>query len=137
MFGKIRPYFHKVGVSPVNAVCSSDIIVLRPITKDWTSIVLGCTSSVEFIEKATATSHGTKMPRANWDVMAKYPILVPSQQIMNQFNDCYESIVSKLINMIFQNRNLYNTRDLLLPKLISGEIDVSELDISVPEEVLS
>jgi type I restriction enzyme S subunit len=33
-----------------------------------------------------------------------------------------------------KNIVLRRTRDLLLPKLISGELDVSELDIKVPEE---
>ena len=33
-----------------------------------------------------------------------------------------------------KNTTLRRTRDLLLPRLISGEVDVSELDIAVPEE---
>jgi len=35
-----------------------------------------------------------------------------------------------------KNTTRRRTRDLLLPRLISGEVDVSELDIAVPEEVL-
>ena len=31
LFSKIRPYFHKVGVAPLNGICSSDTIVIRPI----------------------------------------------------------------------------------------------------------
>jgi type I restriction enzyme S subunit len=34
-----------------------------------------------------------------------------------------------------RNTTLRRTRDLLLPKLISGEVDMPELDISIPEEV--
>ncbi len=30
LFGKLRPYFHKVGVAPVDGVCSTDILVVRP-----------------------------------------------------------------------------------------------------------
>ena len=45
----------------------------------------------------------------------------------------YEAIVAPLEELIGQlvtkNQNLRQTRDLLLPKLISGELDVSELDI--------
>lgn len=37
--------------------------------------------------------------------------------------------VNQIHNMIFRNRNLRRTRDLLLPKLISGEVDVSNLEI--------
>ena len=136
LFGKIRPYFHKVGVAPLPGVCSSDTIVIRPKSADWFYLVLGCTSSTEFVEAATATSQGTKMPRANWDVLVKYQISIPPQPILDQFNDFLSQIVSQLHNFIFRNRTLRRTRDLLLPRLISGELDVSELDITVSKEVL-
>lgn len=135
LFGKIRPYFHKVGVAPLPGVCSSDTIVIRPRAAEWFCLVLGCTSSAEFVEHATATSQGTKMPRANWDVLVKYQIHIPPQPILGQFNEFMSQIVSQLHNFVFRNQALRRTRDLLLPKLISGEVDVSGLDIVVPEEV--
>jgi type I restriction enzyme, S subunit len=135
LFGKIRPYFHKVGVAPLSGICSSDTMVIRPRSVDWFGLVLGCTSSAEFVEHATATSQGTKMPRANWDILAKYEIPVPFRPILDQFNEFMSEIVSQLHNFVFRNRTLRHTRDLLLPKLISGEVDVSELEITVPDEV--
>ena len=133
LFGKIRPYFHKVGIAPLPGVCSSDTIVIRSISYDWFGVVLGCTSSAEFVEQATATSQGTKMPRANWDILAKYQIPLPPNPILGQFNEFMYGIVNQLQNLMFRNRALRRTRDLLLPKLISGEVDVSELDISINE----
>jgi type I restriction enzyme S subunit len=35
LFGKLRPYFHKVGVAPIDGICSTDIVVLRSIQRDW------------------------------------------------------------------------------------------------------
>jgi type I restriction enzyme, S subunit len=137
LFGKIRPYFHKVGVAPLPGVCSSDTIVIRPRAADWFGLVLGCTSSSEFVEHATATSQGTKMPRANWDVLVKYQIPMPPQPILGPFNEFISEVVSQLQNFVFRNRILRRTRDLLLPRLISGEVDVSELDIAVPEEAVT
>ena len=134
LFGKIRPYFHKVGVAPLPGVCSSDTIVIRPRAAVWFGLVLGCTSSVEFVEYATATSQGTKMPRANWDVLVKYQIPTPHQPILGQFNEFMSEIVCQLRNFVFRNTTLRRTRDLLLPRLISSEVDVSALDIAVPEE---
>ncbi len=49
LFGKIRPYFHKVGVAPVDGVCSSDTIVIVPKAPEHFAIVLGCVSSEEFV----------------------------------------------------------------------------------------
>ena len=134
LFGKIRPYFHKVGVAPLSGVCSSDTIVMRVRSRDWFGLVLGYTSSVEFVEHATATSQGTKMPRANWEVLVKYQIPIPPRSILGQFNEFMSEIVNQLHNLIFRNQALCNTRDMLLPKLISGELDVSELDITISDE---
>jgi type I restriction enzyme S subunit len=130
LLGKIRPYFHKVGVAPLNGVCSSDAIVIRLRAAKWFGLVVGCTSGVEFVEHATATSQGTKMPRANWDVLVNYLIPVPPQQLLEPFNGFMQDTVTELHNFVFKNRNLRRTRDLLLPKLISGELDVSNLDIA-------
>ncbi len=137
LFGKIRPYFHKVGVAPFSGVCSSDTIVIRPRENDWFGLVLGCTSSVEFVEHATGTSQGTKMPRANWDVLVKYQISLPNRAILCQFNNVMSDIVSQLHNFVFRNHTLRRTRDMLLPKLFSGEMDVSDLDITIPEEAVA
>ena len=131
LFGKIRPYFHKVGVAPVNGICSTDAIVIVPKKPEWFGITLSCVSSEAFVSHASQTSQGTKMPRANWDILVKFPILLPPEPILAEFNNHIDSAV-KLINiLLMKNRNLSRTRDLLLPKLISGELDVENLDIDI------
>lgn len=134
LFGKIRPYFHKVGVAPIDGVCSSDTIVISSKASDYFSIVLACVSSEDFVNHATQTSQGTKMPRADWNVLIKYPIVIPPLSLLSRFNEFMLDIVYLIQNMIFRNRNLRRTRDLQLPKLISGEIDVEKLDIKIPTE---
>ena len=123
LFGKIRPYFHKVGFAPLDGICSSDAIVIRSKRNECFATTLSCVSSEHFIEYATMTSQGTKMPRADWKVLVKYPVVIPPQQISRRFGGFVRSVVDKIQNLIFQNINLRKTRDLLLPKLISGEID--------------
>ena len=129
LFGKIRPYFHKVGVAPLDGICSSDTIVIRPKRNECFAMTLSCVSSEHFIEYATMTSQGTKMPRADWKVLVKYPVIIPPDQISQRFSSFVRDIVNQIQSLIFRNRNLRQTRDLLLPKLISGEIDASEFDI--------
>ena len=53
----------------------------------------------------------------------------PNQDILDQFESTISPLFRKIQNLSERNTNLQKTRDLLLPKLISGEIDVSELDI--------
>jgi type I restriction enzyme S subunit len=124
LFGKIRPYFHKVGVAPVDGVCSSDTIVIVSKLPEFYGLVLACVSSEDFVNHATLTSQGTKMPRANWDILVKYPVAVPHQPLLQQFNDQMKDMVELIQNLIFRNRNLRRTRDLLLPRLVGGEIEI-------------
>lgn len=127
LFGKIRPYFHKVSVAPFDGICSSDTIVIRPTEKRWFAMVLCCTSSDRFVDHASQTSQGTKMPRANWKVLTEYPLPRPPTERLEQFNSFVEAIVDQTRTLMLQSANLRAQRDLLLPKLISGEIDVSEV----------
>ena len=133
LFGKIRPYFHKVGVAPVDGVASSDAIVIVPSEAVYFGAVVCCVSSEDFVLHATQTSQGTKMPRANWDVLTKYPLPIPDAPLLEQFNGAIRPIVDLLQNLVFRNRNLRTTRDLLLPKLISGEIPVDATDEQADE----
>ena len=124
LFGKIRPYFHKVGFAPVDGVSSSDAIVIVPRKEEWSSLVLCCVSSGDFVRQATQTSQGTKMPRANWDVLTRYPVALPKEEALRQFNNILTPILDLIRTLIFCNRKLRQSRDLLLPRLISGEVSV-------------
>jgi len=48
--------------------------------------------------------------------------------LLEKFNGFIENTVAEIKNHVLRNRNLRATRDLLLPKLISGELDVSTLE---------
>ena len=56
-------------------------------------------------------------------------LLQPSRSVVSNFEETVEPISLELANLTIRNTNLRQTSDLLLPKLISGEIDISELDI--------
>ena len=84
LFGKIRPYFHKVSVAPVDGICSTDAIVIRAKDSHWGQAV-AVVSSAEFVAHATATSNGTKMPRADWKVLGKWPTVLPPTPVAEAF----------------------------------------------------
>lgn len=54
-------------------------------------------------------------------------LLVPPQNLVGAFSSTSEQLMLLSLNLQRKNRNLRATRDLLLPKLISGELDVSTL----------
>lgn len=122
LFGKIRPYFHKVSVAPFDGLCSADTIVIRAIRPEHYAIVVACVSSDAFVAQASATANGAKMPRANWGVLEKYPVLIPKGKIAERFSALFADLVAQQQALIFQIKNLRRTRDLLLPRLLSGHV---------------
>jgi type I restriction enzyme S subunit len=124
LFGKLRPYFHKVGVAPVDGVCSTDIIVVKPRHENWFGFVLGHVSSVEFVEYTTMVSTGTKMPRTNWQDMARYEVVLPPDYIVAAFTKLVRPAIDQIVTRIHESRILAALRDALLPKLIRGEIKI-------------
>lgn len=72
LFGKLRPYFHKVGIAATAGICSTDILVITPKDDHWYSITLMTISSEEFVAYTDRSSADTKMPRTSWDDMSRY-----------------------------------------------------------------
>lgn len=125
LFGKIRPYFHKVGIAFTDGLVSSDAFVIRPTAEALKSFVLMTVSSDEFIaDTSQAMKEGSKMPRADWKQMIQYPVNLPPDGLLADFTETITSITGQLRNLSTQNQKLRTARDLLLPKLMSGKIEV-------------
>jgi len=125
LFGKIRPYFHKVGIAFVDGVASSDGIVIRPVSQELRGLVLLTVSSDPFVAQASQTMReGSKMPRADWKLMKQSAVPVPPAGLLSSFNGFVESVTEQLKTLTFQTQKLHAARDLLLPRLMSGEIAV-------------
>ena len=58
-----------------------------------------------------------------------FEILLPSEDVLNQFDEITTPMVEQIVNNRLENKRLSNLRDALLPKLMSGELDVSDIDI--------
>jgi type I restriction enzyme S subunit len=126
LFGKLRPYFHKVGIAPLDGVCSTDIVVIKPKQQNFYSFTLAIVSSKQFVDYATAGSTGTKMPRTSWREMARYEVVIPSEEIIALFESLIQPIVDRIVKAIHESKMLSRIRDTLLPKLISGELRVED-----------
>ncbi len=124
LFGKIRPYFHKVGFAQCNGVTSTDTLVMRAKPNCF-GLLLEIVSSDVYVAYATATSKtGTKMPRADWNAMSAYELLEPSARVLAQFDGFVKQITDEIMNLSDQIVAAREARDRLLPKLMSGEIEV-------------
>jgi type I restriction enzyme S subunit len=128
LFGKIRPYFHKVSIAPFDGLCSADTIVIRSRRPEHYAFVVASVSSDAFVAYASATANGAKMPRANWGVLEKYELVIPRGEMAEQFSVLFADIVAQQQSLIFQIKNLCRTRDLLLPCLLSGQVSLNGKD---------
>jgi type I restriction enzyme, S subunit len=123
LFAKIRPYFHKVGITLTGGVTSSDAIVFRTREDRYRSLALMLLSSDRFVAHVSQTvREGSKMPRADTKLMLVHPVAVPPHALLEAFDGAVAPIVEQLRTFACMNRRLAAARDLLLPKLMSGEI---------------
>ena len=126
LFGKLRPYFHKVGIAPMDGICSTDIVVLRPKVNHYSALLLSYISDDAFVMYTDQTSTGTKMPRTSWKTMSNYKISLSQDNIVVAFQSLSQKMFDQIITNIHETRNLIAQRDTLLPKLVSGELRVRD-----------
>ena len=124
LFGKLRPYFHKVGISPVDGICSTDILIINGKENIYQNFLLYLLSSKVFVENVSAASTGTKMPRTSWKYIESFEIPIPSQLILEKFDTIVKPMVDKIVGNIHLYQNLARLRDVLLLKLMNGEVEV-------------
>ena len=124
IFGQIRPYFHKVGFAINDGVASTDSFIMKPDERCW-GLFLLTVSSDAFVQFAYQTcKEGAKMPRADWRQMKEYPLLIPGVSLLCRFETFVAEITDKIRTIVLQNRYLTEARNRLLPKLMSGEIEL-------------
>lgn len=124
IFGKIRPYFHKVGFALNSGVVSTDSFVLKANDGLWGLLLMTVFDKL-FVDYTYQTcKEGAKMPRADWGQMEKYPVLIPPESVRQDFEEFIWNNTRRVKALALQNHALAEARDRLLPKLISGEIEV-------------
>lgn len=124
LFGKLRPYFRKVGVAPLDGRCSTEILVLRSKRRDLFGFVLGQVFSQRFIDHCDQVSTGTRMPRAEWKNAGAFEVTVPDGEALARLNALADTAYKHVGAMTHEMRTLAAIRDALLPKLVSGKIRV-------------
>lgn len=84
-------------------------------------------------EKMQSFSKGTTQDNLSLEKIKFFDFLLPGKKYVELFTKYTAPLFSEIPNLLLKNRNLRQTRDLLLPKLISGEINVENLDINTGE----
>jgi type I restriction enzyme S subunit len=88
------------------------------------------------IDQLKQNAHGAVFDTIIVDTFRMLHVVKPPLTLTNAFKSLVSPVFEMALNLLNKNTNLRKTRDLLLPKLISGEVDVEGLDIQVCSPVL-
>ncbi len=127
LFGSIRPYFHKVSCPRKTGITNVSVIVLRVKNNTYKSFVLMTIFSDYFINWATAFSNGTKMPTISWNEVKTFKVNKPPNFLLKSFEEIIFPFIEEIQILSEKNKLLQETRDLLLPRLISGKLNIKHL----------
>jgi len=83
----------------------------------------------EIIEKLIGKASGSAQQHINKGVVADTQLLIPNKPVISKFRIIIRPYFDLVVNLMYKNKNLRLTRDLLLPRLISGELDVRNLNV--------
>ena len=126
LVSNIRPYFKKIWYADRTGTCSGDVLVFRAKQPEQSGYLYSCMRSDAFFDYIMKGAKGTKMPRGDKKQMLTYKVASnPSGATV----DFIESALSQASSSSKENHRLAALRDNLLPKLMSGEIDVSKVDL--------
>lgn len=135
LFGKLRPYFHKVAATPFDGVSSTDILVVRASDTLLKGFLLAALASDAVVERCAAASEGTRMPRTSWATLSSIEVPWPGEQAARAMSKQIDAVRDRVEAALAENRTLAATRDALLPALMSGTLRVRDAE-RVVESVL-
>ena len=73
---------------------------------------------------------GAAQPNISSSQILKIKCVLPTEEILKEFENILENIYLEIFNLRNKNQTLKQTRDLLLPRLLSGKLDIEKLDIN-------
>lgn len=118
----------QVWFQPHNLTVDSHVTIVRPAAENMTFYIgLWGTQHEREIESLHTGSTGqTELPR---DRVKALELLLPDKETLNRFNALIAPMAATIVSNQEENNRLVSIRDALLPRLMSGEIDVSAIQI--------
>ena len=117
------------------AVVSMDIVKIMPTNDIPTEYLYGMFRFSVFPDEVKQHANGANVLHLSPERITAFEFVCAPLNLQKYYADLAKNIFEQADVLQVKNDNLRKTRDLLVPKLISGEGDVEEMDIKVPEEV--
>ena len=138
-FGKYRLYKNDILIARMadpghgcmieedqQAVFASYLIRFRPLQKRYARFLQYWLRSDAYWELVQERGAGTTRLSLNAKVLSVFPLVVPTNPLLDQFGDQMSSLRSRVVSNTKESYALAAQRDALLPKLVSGELNVDD-----------
>ena len=86
------------------------------------------TNSFDFLKDLRSRANSGVQVNLSSSEIKQSPIMIATDEVNQEFNNLTEPLLAMIMNNDIENQKLADLRDAILPKLMSGEIDVSTLD---------
>ena len=112
-------------------ICSTEFIVYEPINPLIRDFIYSIIDSIGFSSYLCSHTTGStnSRQRATPSITLNYNIVLPDDETIRSFCSIVSPMYDTIENNIKENQKLAVTRDKLLPKLMSGELDVSDIEL--------
>lgn len=127
LISNIRPYFKKIWYAPFEGTGSGDVIVFRANDPSNAPYLHACLRQDSFFDYVMQGAKGTKMPRGDKKQMMEFKV---ASSCSAEDLILLDSVIKQRSDNDSEITKLQKLRDTLLPKLMSGEIDVSKIDLT-------
>ncbi|MFW8591076.1 restriction endonuclease subunit S [Glaciecola sp. 2405UD65-10] len=126
LISNIRPYFKKIWLANRNGGRSNDVLGFQSIEPRTESYLMNLLSQDSFFDFMMTTAKGSKMPRGDKKAIMNWGVVVPPVQIREFYSRLVRDFYIANSNRVKESNSLVQLRDILLPKLISGELLVNK-----------
>ena len=80
-------------------------------------------------DNLVALGNGSVFTNLKTDILKNYPTNLPTDEVLNEFDEIMKPIFSMILSTTRESKRLTEIRDTLLPRLMSGELDVSDIEL--------
>lgn len=127
LVSNIRPYFKKIWFSFFDGGHSNDVLNFDVLEKGTEEYLYNLIYQDSFFDRMMASSKGSKMPRGDKKAIMDFQIIVPPISLRCLYSAKVRSFYFYQNKLKIENQTLIDLRDTLLPRLLSGEVDLLDL----------
>ena len=127
LVSNIRPYFKKIWFSSFEGGHSNDVLNFEVLEEGCEEYLYNLIYQDSFFDQMMASSKGSKMPRGDKKAIMNFQVVIPSITLRRLYSRKVRKFYLKQNIIEKENQALKIIRDTLLPKLLSGEVNLAAL----------